>query len=242
MSALQSNCLVAVMFCSGCATMAGGSSQSVTITSEPPGASVSITPGDIYITTPATVELDRSYDYVVNFEHPGYKKSSARINRTNSDELIENAFIPVVGFVGTITDALTDAEFTLSPDPLHVTLLESALSENDVLPPASTSSKAIKFFNRNERPITVYLQLDLDPWCKLERGQFVSFQLDPGSYSLNLYHWDIFKFSDSYEVEIDSFTTHVGVFTTVTATYYSFYDELPVLDFAFEEVDCGNES
>tara|TARA_R110001599_G_C12245066_1_gene659088 strand:- start:782 stop:1504 length:723 start_codon:yes stop_codon:yes gene_type:complete len=227
--------------CSGCATVVGGSEQSVTITSDPPGASLVITPGNIIATTPTKVELDRSYDYVVTFDTPGYEKLSVRLNRSISDSAHVNSYFPFVGFVGLATDALTDAEFTLVPDPLRVSLTPVGSDTTQSPESQGYSPTKVKFFNRNESGSAVYFQLDSGSVCKLSGGQFVVLELPYQTYDLYVYHWDIFKFSDEYRVHIDSSTTHVGILSGIGSTNYSIYDDFPTVDFPFNEVDCSDE-
>lgn len=236
--------LISLALCivfSGCATVVGGSHQSVTITSDPPGAKVVITPGNIMATTPTKVELDRGHDYVATFDIPGYQRSSVRLNRSISGSAHANSYFPFVGFVGLATDALTDAEFTLVPDPLHASLTPVGSDATQSSEAHRNTPIKVKFFNRNEGGFPVYFRLDTGPVCKLRVGQFVALELPYQTYDLYVYHWDVFKFSDEYQVHIDSSTTHVGILSGISSTNYSIFDHFPTVDYPFNEVDCSDE-
>src|SRR5262245_52193195 len=53
-------CLLASLVASGCATIVSGSTQTLVLTSEPPGATVEIEPGWYKVTTPTELEVKRA--------------------------------------------------------------------------------------------------------------------------------------------------------------------------------------
>jgi len=65
-------CLALFFLLAGCATMINGSKQTVTLMSEPPGATVTVG-GEFTTRTPAALPLTRGKDYQVLFQKEGYK-------------------------------------------------------------------------------------------------------------------------------------------------------------------------
>lgn len=71
---------VALLSASGCATISGGTSETVTINSVPPTAAITIDGGATY-TTPASVSLSRKNDHTIAVEKDGYKKATVSLGR-----------------------------------------------------------------------------------------------------------------------------------------------------------------
>ena len=67
---------------SGCTLVVQGTSQSVTFTSEPPGATFTV--AGQTATTPATLELPKD-DYQIQFKRPGYEEASVDLKRKMSN-------------------------------------------------------------------------------------------------------------------------------------------------------------
>lgn len=107
----------------GCATIFSGTSQNVTFTSEPAGASVMIN-GNVIGTTPLTYELKRSTfkHATVTFRKKGYESERFPLKKTlNSTALINCTSVLSWG-----TDALTGAMMEYSPDKYFVELTPGA--------------------------------------------------------------------------------------------------------------------
>jgi hypothetical protein len=105
---------------SGCATTVHGTTQKVSITSNPPGATGLIEPLGLKIVTPAKVELRRKQNYTVHLEQDGYEPQNAYLYRVISPAMHGNLLLG--GIVGLTTDLENGAAFELTPDPLEVTL------------------------------------------------------------------------------------------------------------------------
>jgi hypothetical protein len=73
-------CLL-VPLLAGCTLVMQGTSQPVTFTSEPPGATFTV--AGQTATTPATLDLPKD-DYQIAFQHPGYEESSFELKRKMS--------------------------------------------------------------------------------------------------------------------------------------------------------------
>lgn len=68
-------CLFALLFQAGCA----GAAQHVTLTSDPPGATVTI--GTVQVTTPATVVLLLCTEHVARFDLAGHQSVQVALER-----------------------------------------------------------------------------------------------------------------------------------------------------------------
>lgn len=223
----------------GCATVTGGTSQSIEVNSDPEGATVTFTPSGETLVTPAVIELDRSTDHVAVFRLDGHDEVRLRINRAPRGALYGSALIPVLGVAALAIDAATDAEFNLYPDPIDVALSLS----NSQLPKESeaTTDGRIVVFNRNTVADEIYFAFDGAEPCKLKKWHMTSVELSQGPHDLTVYHWDVFKFSDDYEFNLPEGVRFVGVFSGVGSTNFSYYDELPTLKKEFKEISCHSD-
>jgi hypothetical protein len=104
----------------GCATMIHGTTQTVEIRSTPPGATATITPGDVSLVTPATVTLSREGGYVVRMTREGYRPKNGYIDRDVSGARWGN--LGFGGMVGMMVDHDNGAAYNLTPNPLDVVL------------------------------------------------------------------------------------------------------------------------
>ena len=139
-----------------------------------------------------------------------------------------------------MVDAATDAEFGLHPDPIDIELTVDNSEGVDVAD--QLIEGPIIVFNRNTVGGTVYFSFDGAKPCKLKEWQMTEIELDSGPHQLNVYHWDVLKFSDDYDVEMPAGAKAIGVFSGVTSTNYSYYDEVPTLNEEFTLVSCQTES
>ena len=124
-----------------CASLINGTTQEVSITSQPPGATARIVvadkvenisniseipPGSVegekVVTTPATVELDRSEDYLVFFNKEEYNQALSKIEGSVSGWFFANLLLG--GIIGMIIDAAVGAMWTLEPENINVVLEE----------------------------------------------------------------------------------------------------------------------
>lgn len=109
-----------IMSVSGCASILHGTTQTVDITSRPPGATARVLPGNTIVTTPGSLELARKHVHTVRFELPGYCRETAYVDRMVSSALLGNLIIG--GMIGASIDTSNGAAFFLTPDPVDVTL------------------------------------------------------------------------------------------------------------------------
>lgn len=108
--------ICALVALSGCATIIHGSTQEVSVLSDPLGATV-IIEGQKYGNTPVTIDLQRKHHYLVEIQQPGYSTDYLIIQRRVSGWSYLN-----VGLVGFTVDAYTGGMYRLVPDTLRAFL------------------------------------------------------------------------------------------------------------------------
>jgi hypothetical protein len=104
-------------FGAGCATMFTGSSQQVTVSSQPPGARVIVNGGYSGV-TPVSLLLKTERDYTVTLQREGFQDTTAPIFR----EFNPVAVLNLVSLVCWVVDVATGALWRLTPTAVYVTL------------------------------------------------------------------------------------------------------------------------
>jgi hypothetical protein len=112
--------LVAISM-TGCATIVSGTTQKVSVTSQPSGAKVTAD-GKTTSTTPTDFTLERKNDHTLEFSKDGYKSSTVMLKKTINGMLAGNILIG--GLIGTGVDAVSGANNKLIPERVDVTLEE----------------------------------------------------------------------------------------------------------------------
>jgi len=108
----------ACIACSGCATVMHGTTQEVTITTNPPEAIVS--DGTNSITTPGTLKLKRNRDHILTISKPGYATETVQLTHVVSGAVAGNLLVG--GLAGWGIDAISGAQWRLIPEAVSVTL------------------------------------------------------------------------------------------------------------------------
>ena len=103
---------------SGCATIVHGNRQTVTINSEPDGATVKI--DGLKGKTPFSASLARNNDYVVSIKKEGYKEEQVQITKSFSGLSIIGNILWLL--VGVIIDFASGSAYNLSPTKVDVEL------------------------------------------------------------------------------------------------------------------------
>jgi hypothetical protein len=128
--------------CSNCASIVdGGSDKSIQLTSNPPGAKVTITDKKgkevAVTTTPSRVSLKRNRGpyvgetYTMRFQAPGYHTSETQVKSTMNGWYVGNlVFGGILGML--IIDPCTGALFTLSPREVERNLIPLSAAANPV--------------------------------------------------------------------------------------------------------------
>lgn len=117
--------LVLIFSLSGCATITRGSSDTLVVESDPPGADVKLTNG-LTGKTPTSFKLDRDANLVVTITKEGYEKVDVNVTPqvagAGSAGMAGNILLG--GLIGAAVDAGTGAMYDLKPNPVKVTLVK----------------------------------------------------------------------------------------------------------------------
>ncbi len=121
--------MVVAMACMHCATIINGTSQSVSVNSEPMQATVVINQSPVASrvfegTTPATCRLSRGSAYDVVVTMPGYREETVHIDKVFSAVFFGNCLLG--GLPGMIVDLITGAYNDLKPADIQVSLQMAA--------------------------------------------------------------------------------------------------------------------
>jgi hypothetical protein len=113
--------LVLGVAASGCATIVHGSTQSIAVNTDPPGARVMVN-GQDHGATPTTLNLKRGRDHQIVFDLAGYQPVTINVEK-NMDTMpfiVGNLFS--WGIIGWVVDAANGAAYRLTPDQINANL------------------------------------------------------------------------------------------------------------------------
>jgi hypothetical protein len=110
--------LILVLFTVNCSTIVHQTTQQVKVDSEPAGAAVTVSCGDVFndpkLTTPAVVTLHRKPAYCsLKLNKEGYAEKEVKFAKTMSPLYLGNVLIG--GIVGLIVDAANGAMWNRTP-------------------------------------------------------------------------------------------------------------------------------
>lgn len=122
LAALTALCLGA------CATVVRGTSEDVSITSEPAGAAVKLSTG-VTCETPCALKIERKQEFVAAFAKPGYAPQEIPVGTrvAGSGVATSAGNILLGGVIGVGVDAYSGATLEHFPNPVHATLVPLAL-------------------------------------------------------------------------------------------------------------------
>jgi PEGA domain-containing protein len=110
-------CTMAAFVCSSCATLIhGGGTQTVSISTNPPGATVKV--GGEQVVSPAEVTLDRNKTVQVVAMLPGYQMATTTIH----SEFSWVSVLDLVFIIPWVIDLVSGAAYTLSPETVDLVL------------------------------------------------------------------------------------------------------------------------
>jgi hypothetical protein len=124
----------------GCATIVHGTQQKIEVTSEPPGATVTVLPEKAKLVTPFEVELARKKSHTLIFELACHAPAIGYLDRRMSQWVHGNLVIG--GLLGISTDAGNGAAWDLIPGAVHVRL--------ERLPPPAEGAAAAQCASEND--------------------------------------------------------------------------------------------
>ncbi len=111
----------------GCASIMHGKMQSVSISSTPEGATVTVDNRAVG-TTPVSAELTRKDEHIVRISLEGYTTATIPLIRKTSGYVWGNIFFG--GLIGLAVDAMNGAMYKLEPEQLAITLDRDQSSAN----------------------------------------------------------------------------------------------------------------
>ena len=120
----------------GCATIVHGNRQTVTINSEPAGASVKI--DGLKGKTPFSASLARNNDYVASIKKEGYKEEQVQITKSFSGLSIIGNILWLL--VGVVIDFASGSAYNLNPTKIDVEL-EKADTNSAIPEKTSTTTE-----------------------------------------------------------------------------------------------------
>ena len=109
-------------FSGGCASIVKGTTQAIPVSSNPSGADVTLD-GNKVGQTPVSVEVKRKSDHLMTISKPGYESENIAITRNLGGAVFGN--IIAGGLVGWGVDAVSGAQYNLTPATISVTLYKS---------------------------------------------------------------------------------------------------------------------
>lgn len=123
-------------FNGGCASIVKGTTQPIPVTSDPTGADVKLD-GNKLGQTPLKVEAKRKADHLITIEKAGYQTESVAVTRNIGGAVFGN--ILAGGLIGWGVDAISGAQYNLTPTTINITLKPSTAGTS-AEPPAKSSA------------------------------------------------------------------------------------------------------
>ncbi|MBX3597122.1 MAG: translation initiation factor 2 [Rhizobiaceae bacterium] len=113
------SCLV-----SGCGTIVRGTTEKVTVITEPSGAAITTSIGPACPSSPCTFDISRSAEFTVYADKPGYKRGEASVGTKLTGQGAAGFAGNVLagGVVGMGVDAVTGASLDHYPNPVKIEL------------------------------------------------------------------------------------------------------------------------
>ncbi len=128
---------------SGCATIVSGTTQKISVTSQPSEAIAKVD-NNTSSKTPASFTLDRKNDHTIEIAKDGYKTATVLIKRSLNGMAFGNVLIG--GIIGGGVDMVSGANNKLIPERVDV-VLEEGTGYSDV--PKFASAKDAEFYEKN---------------------------------------------------------------------------------------------
>ena len=131
----------------GCATIVSGSTQDISVSSVPPGATVTAMPGSTKATTPGVLTLHRKDGpYNVTFSLDGYNPYTVSLTADTNGWVFGNIVLGggLISVVGLLIDTDTGASLKLSPDEINANLIKSGEI------PQSSNRNVLYVFNEKQ--------------------------------------------------------------------------------------------
>lgn len=115
-------CVLFVVLAAGCATIMHGTTQDVTVNSNPSSAMVFVD-GQSVGSTPAVVNLKRKSNHVISVKLDGYQPYEMALSKNVSGWVVGNLVFG--GLVGLVVDAASGGLYKLSPDQVSAQMAQN---------------------------------------------------------------------------------------------------------------------
>lgn len=201
----------------GCATDSLSPTEEVLFQSEPPGATVSITPGGVTWTTPARVSLDREQNYVATFELHPYPVQVVEVTAVKTSS--NAALMPPFMWPFIMHKTRAAPRFRLGPNPVRV-VFEDRLSAALPDKVARVTFSNTNYAYSNGRNSEIFIRIDGDVVGTVRGGETLDVVVSPGKHTLYLAHIDLVLFEDEYEIEFEQGETILEISNGAISTGY----------------------
>lgn len=128
----------------GCATIIKGTSQDISVDSNPGGAQVTVTQNsgvEVFKgATPAKLSLSKKHEYTVSVKLAGYQEARVPVTQHLSGWFFGNLLCG--GLLGMVIDAVDGAMYNLEPENVSVTLVQVAPGTAQPPPPPAQQPEA----------------------------------------------------------------------------------------------------
>lgn len=114
--------IATLLLTSGCASMMSGTTQPVTFSSSPEGATVTIE-GVVLGKTPATITIKKQSTQLVEFEKEGFSKQTVEMGTTFNPWVLGNVIFCMSCVLSTTTDYANGAAYEYLPYHYYVTMV-----------------------------------------------------------------------------------------------------------------------
>jgi hypothetical protein len=115
---------MSALFLGGCATIIDGTKESVTVITNPPGATVRC--DGFEGKTPATFEVKRGGKHAITISKEGYETQTITLNKTFNPTALTNIFLLWFWPIGIVVDLIDGALYKQEPGLINVTLSTKA--------------------------------------------------------------------------------------------------------------------
>lgn len=133
--------LAVCVLVSGCATVTRGTRQTFKIESTPVEAKVALSNGETCV-TPCTLKIKRHPGFTATFMKQGYQTKTVTVGSEVHGGGVAGGAGNIIlgGVIGGIVDGMDGSLYSLSPNPLQVTLEQSAGTAPVAAEPVATDS------------------------------------------------------------------------------------------------------
>ena len=111
--------MVGIVLVQGCCTLISGTTQRVTVHSNPPGACVTAENGQLVI-TPGILSLERGKSHLLTAKAEGYSKQTYPIHRQFNPIFLTNIWWGAGFLIAGPIDIISGAAWKLTPDTVYI--------------------------------------------------------------------------------------------------------------------------